>query len=102
MDSDRAGSISFVYCLPPRHGLVPGILGTGKNHIGLEQSHSVDNPWILIRFRKLQLQTSSWNSYFGFSKGAHVPDKEGRGRSGFSRGPRWMAGVWSILNLGTA
>ena len=60
--------LHFVYCPQPRHGLVPGILGTGKNHFGPEQSHSVYNPWILIRFRKLQLQTSSWNLYFGFSK----------------------------------
>ena len=66
--SDRAGSTSFVYCPPPRHGLVPGFLGKGKNHFGLEQSHSVYHPWILIRIRKLQLQTSSWDLYFVFSK----------------------------------
>ena len=65
---DRAGSTSFVFCPQPRHGLVPGILGMGEKHFGPEQSHSVYNPWIAIRFRKLQFQTSSWNlHYFGFS-----------------------------------
>ena len=43
------------------------------------------------------LDPNSISKFYSFK-----PDKEGGGHSGFSRGPRWMAGVWSILNLGTA
>ena len=79
------------------HGLVPGILGTGKNHFGPEHS-----PWILIRIRKLQLPTSRWNLYFGFSKRRSRARQRRTGSFWFFQRTWWMAGVLSILNLGTA
>ena len=82
--SDPAGSTSFAYCPQPRHGLVPGILGTCRNHFGPEQSHLECNAWTLFQCRRLRHRTSSWNLILGSSRKRTCARRKIRGHSGFS------------------
>ena len=58
--SDPDGSTSSAGCPQPRHGLVPGILGTGRNHFGIWTAMLDPLSMSQVTASNQQLEFDSW------------------------------------------